>query len=144
MQNADYEIKVDDWGPCFHTDEEGSKIQDWIDHLCPPRPVLTGFGGQMEDLAWKINIQYNGKVEFLADQWVGAGVIGILLKVDEDGVVIDKERQWRYSIFLQSDSFLAALTGCYACLRWKQAEINEGMHDENYYHWREQLVSPAR
>jgi hypothetical protein len=132
-ENTEYEIKVNDWGPCFHSDSEAKVVQDWIDHLVSERPKsLLAHGGQMEDFAWLINLQYNGLVEFESDQWVGVGAQGTLWKVDEEERILDQHKKWRYSIYLQSDSFLGGIAGVYACLKWLQAEINEGFYDENY------------
>jgi len=133
MAEDNCEIRVSGWGPCFHSEQEATAIQEWIDHLEPPRDKkLLVHGGQMEDLAWLINLDYNGTTELVADQWVAAIVNGTLHKTDSEGHILDHSKKWRYHIFLESDTFLAAMAGCYACLKWKQAEINEGLHDENY------------
>jgi hypothetical protein len=127
-----FEIKFHGWGPCFHSDAECAQVQDWIDHLVTPRKN-NGYGGQLEDLLWNINIECDGTVQFFCDMWVGVSVTGILFKTNEKSEIIDSERSWRYAIFVESDSFLAGLAGAYAYLKCKQAEINEDMLDDNYH-----------
>lgn len=127
----EYEIKINGWGPCFHNEEEERIIQDWIDYLCPPRTIqYLCFGGQLEDILWLITVEYNGTVEFIADQWCAAIATGVLWKENKDGHHIDRDKEWRYSIYLQSDTMLAAAAACLACLRWKKAEIEGGYLDD--------------
>lgn len=133
MSSKEFNLTVNGWGPCFHSEKEGRVVQEWIDHLVPPRVIqYDGHGGQIEDFAWLINIEYNGTVEFIADQWVAVLATGSLWKTDDEGRITDNERRWKYSIYLQSDSFLAGIAGVFAWLKWKQAEVNANMHDDNY------------
>jgi hypothetical protein len=131
MKDKEYDLEFHGWGPCFHNGEEEAKIADWLEALplCPTRHVYPLIhGGQLEDLIWLISIEFSGRVECYADQWVGIRCDGTLWKMGKEGDLIDyPNTNWTYSIFVESDSFLAGVAGCYAWLLWKQEEINQGL-----------------
>lgn len=129
-KSDNYEIIVHGWGPCFHSDEEASLIQDWIDHLSCREIYPVAHGCQMEDIIWDIGIEYNGTVEFVSDMWTMTIATGVLFKTNEDGSIRESGKEWRYSVALESDGHLAGLAAVYACLKCKQAEINAGMLDD--------------
>jgi hypothetical protein len=123
------DIQISGWGPCFHKEEDFKRIRDWIDHLSPPRPD-DGYpiGGQLEELIWEIELEYNGDISLYCDQWVGVSVTGILFKSHKDpNSGKDYSRKWTYKVWVESDTFLGGVAGAYAFLKWKQAEIDEGL-----------------
>jgi hypothetical protein len=127
-EETKYDLSYIGWAPCFHSIEKARKVQEWVDHLVEPG-TDPGLGGQIESLVWRITTEYQGAVELIADQWVGVGCIGVLWKTNPDGSTRDSSQKWTYSIYLESDTFLAGIAGCYAWLMCQQAKINIGEYD---------------
>lgn len=106
------------WGPCFHSEEERRQVDEWIDSLRELTGIPAGKYDTAEWLLWEI-VDLGGTPKMYADQWVGVSTEGKFFVDDGENVP--------YEIWVESDSFIAALAATFAWLLWKATEVGSWM-----------------